>query len=388
MKKRTEFIEKDILLELYINQNKNIEEICELLNTTKWDIRVSLKHHNIVKSNELVKLCRKNTTLKIYGVENPSQSEVVKKEKIANSLQKYGVSHPSKLQITTYKRKTTCLEKYGCEASSQSSFVKQKVKANNQLKYNVDYPSQLKDIKEKVISQNRHKYGVDHPSQTKEFQDKRKDTCMNKYGGYAPICDRAIKSKIKNTCLSKYGVDNPAKSNLIRYKMHQTCLQKYGVSNPFQKEDIREKAFNTMRKNNSFKTSTQEEIIYNRLCDIFSSDNIVRQYKDKNKYPFNCDFYIKSLNLFIECNYYWGHGLHPYNDNNEEDVRLKNIWLIKSHEHKIYEEAIKIWTVKDVEKLNILKRNKLNFILIYPNNLIICSDGLSYSDICKKLVLN
>lgn len=386
MKKRTTFIEKDILLELYINQNKNIDDLMKLLDTTEWNIRISLKHHNIVKSKELLKLCRKNTNLKRYGVENPAQSDSIKNEKIVNSLKKYGVTHPSKLLKTTEKRKATCLEKYGCEVSSQSDLVKRQVKKNNQKKYGVDYPSQLKEIKEKITLQNKMKYGVTHPSQTKEFQDKRIKTCNDKYGGSAPICSDEIKTKIKRTCLVKYGVDNPAKNSSIRNKTKQTCLEKYGVINPFQEASIREKAFRTMVRNNSFKTSTQEEILYNQLCVIFTKEDVIRQYRDI-RYPFHCDFYVKSLDLFIECNYYWAHGLHPYDKNNVDDVTLKNNWIIKSRDHKIYSEAIKTWTIKDVEKLEKLKASNLNFILIYPDNLIICSNGSSYSDICKKLVL-
>ena len=30
-----------------------------------------------------------------------------------------------------------------------------------------------------------------------------------------------------------------------------------------------------------------------------------------DRYPFACDFYISSLDLFIECNYHWTHGGKP-----------------------------------------------------------------------------
>ena len=57
-----------------------------------------------------------------------------------------------------------------------------------------------------------------------------------------------------------------------------------------------------MKKNNSFNKSKEEEKYYSYLLHLYSSEDIVRQYYDKDRYPFHCDFYIKSEDLFIEVN--------------------------------------------------------------------------------------
>ena len=40
-----------------------------------------------------------------------------------------------------------------------------------------------------------------------------------------------------------------------------------------------------------------------------------------DRYPFACDFYISSLDLFIECNYHWTHGGKPY-EGTEDDKQI------------------------------------------------------------------
>ena len=89
---------------------------------------------------------------------------------------------------------------------------------------------------------------------------------------------------------------------------------------------------------------------------------MINKYKSK-LYPYNCDFYIPSLDLYIECNYHWTHGGHPFNENNIEDITILNLWKNKNLSY--YDNAIQTWTVRDVNKRNTAKKNKLNFIEIW-----------------------
>ena len=49
---------------------------------------------------------------------------------------------------------------------------------------------------------------------------------------------------------------------------------------------------------------------------IKGNEDIIRQYKS-DLYPFACDFYIPSLDLYIECNYHWTHGNKLYEGTKE-----------------------------------------------------------------------
>ena len=116
----------------------------------------------------------------------------------------------------------------------------------------------------------------------------------------------------------------------------------------------------TKRKNHTFNTSKPEEELYLNKKKKFPS--VIRQYKDNTRYPFCCDFYIPELDYFIELNGTWTHGKHPYNKTNINDKEQLEIWESKGKEgHKYYLNAIKIWTIKDVEKRNCAKEHNLNF---------------------------
>ena len=101
------------------------------------------------------------------------------------------------------------------------------------------------------------------------------------------------------------------------------------------------------------------------MLSQFSLDDIIREYKSI-EYPYNCDFYIKSLNLYIECNFHWTHGGHSYDSENLEDLEIIEKW--KSKKSKYYNNAITTWTVRDVRKRNIAKKNNLNYIEFFDFN--------------------
>ena len=162
-----------------------------------------------------------------------------------------------------------------------------------------------------------------------------------------------IKNKIKSTCIERYGVDSYSKTNEFKNKLKE------------HKDEANLKRNNTKKINNSFNTSKQEDKIYDILLSQFSLDDVIREYKS-TEYPFNCDFYIKSLNLYIECNFHWTHGGHAYDSENLEDLTTIEKW--KSKQSKYYNNAITTWTVRDVIKRNIAKKNKLNYIEFFNFN--------------------
>ena len=128
-----------------------------------------------------------------------------------------------------------------------------------------------------------------------------KENNLKKYGVENYVETEAFKEKSKQTCLEKYGVTSYTKTKECQEKIASTCNEKYGESNFAKTKLYLEKAYGTKTKNNLFNTSQPEEMFYNELCKIFDKKDIYRQYKEI-RYPFDCDFYIKSLDLFIELN--------------------------------------------------------------------------------------
>ena len=202
-------------------------------------------------------------------------------------------------------------------------------------KYGVEYASQSQEIKEKIIETNFKKYGVKYASQLPEIKEKQKITCLEKYG-----VETFFKAnKLKDICHSE-------KSNAKRNKTNQINSKLY-------------------------KFSKDENNCYELLSKVF--DNVIRQYTSE-EYPFNCDFYIPSLNLYIEYNGSHYHHYHPFNENNIEDINELNR-LKKLEEEKLktttktqYSKIIYTWTDLDVRKRNIAKKNNLNWIEFFTLN--------------------
>ena len=105
-------------------------------------------------------------------------------------------------------------------------------------------------------------------------------------------------------------------------------------------------------------------------CHILSSHYISavsmfsfpkRENIPEKRYPFQCDFYVKSQDMFIEVNGNWTHGDHPFDSNNEDDLKTLKEWEEKAKTSKYYQNAIYTWTDLDVRKQNFAKENNLNY---------------------------
>lgn len=154
--------------------------------------------------------------------------------------------------------------------------------------------------------------------------------------------------------------DDRKKAQSIRVKTALTGTHKTQEA----KEKYLYKCYKTKKENNSFNTSNVEEVYYIKLCEQYGKENIIRQYRD-NRYPYRCDFYIKSEDLFIELNAHWTHGGCIFDENSQECLDKLNIWKEKAKTSKFYAEAIITWTIRDVEKYKCALKNNLNYIVIY-----------------------
>ena len=121
------------------------------------------------------------------------------------------------------------------------------------------------------------------------------------------------------------------------------------------------KAKETKLKNGTYKISQAENNFYKQLCLFVDEADIVRGYIDNKRYPFNCDFYIKSKDLFIEYQGHQTHGYKPYDATNPE--------------HWVYCDRLQAsgystdtFTLRDPNKVATAKQHKINLLLIYPKN--------------------
>lgn len=299
-------------------------------------------------------------------------SDVNKKQEINNKIRetcllKYGDEHYS----NRIKARETCLQRYGVTSPLKSEIFKQKSKETCLQRYGVEYTGQIPEKIEKTHKVCLEKYGVDSVFKVQKFRNQSLDTCIKKYASDEDDINsivnigqlKYVKDKIKNTCLEKYGVENPM----------QTQYYKNLISSILSSNEIQEKIYNTKLLNNSFNISYQEDICFELLKQKYS--DCIRQYKS-DLYPYNCDFYIPSLNLYIEYNGSHYHHYHPFDINDDNDInelnRLKekaeNSNAHKNGKKSQYDNIIYTWTILDLKKRNIAQQNNLNYIEFWNIN--------------------
>lgn len=222
----------------------------------------------------------------------------------------------------------------------------------------------------------KRKYGTISVSQTKWFRNRVEKTCLKKYGTKCNLSNNDIKEKIKETCKKKYGVEHITQALPIKNKIRNSLLERYGIKCGYNKPDViarmkskesQLRRTEALKRNKSYIKSIPEENLNDLLVEKYGKDNIERQFLCK-EYPWHCDFYIKSIDTFIELQGMWTHGKHPYNpDSIQDQIKLQQ-WQAKVDAgSKFYKNAIKVWTISDVKKRNIAKQNNLKYIEVFDS---------------------
>ena len=375
-------------------------QFIDIINGYKKHCSISCSIKNPETQNKIIQTNR----LK-YGVDNVFQADSIKNKIQASIYNHYGEAGLANPLITKKKQDTkqikyndknynnrlkckqTCLERYGNENVYASEYGKQKCQDTKLYKYgNIWYNNKPQAIK---TLKNTLKYRTPEESQKigqklsqifKSFSIEKKQLIANK-----------ISIQMKNYY-----------KNLSTDQYKQLCKRKSIIANNRSKESWArsiQKSNNTKRLNQSFCSSKLEDQFYNELLKYFEVNDIVRQYSD-DRYTFNCDFYIKSLDLFIEINNHWTHGTHPFDLKNEKDVEKQKILAEKAVTNKYYATALYVWTILDPKKLNMANSNNLNYIQLYNkkiyNNFLIqynwrLNMKLNQDGICpedKQLAIN
>lgn len=301
------------------------------MNISKKDFSAYYKNHTLIQTAEYFNL---------------SQSKVYSLIKLFN-IQK-GKGHNTNNNFLWYTNGKTNLKVYK-DTYIPSDFYKGrtfKKEWANKISKALTGKKQPKEVIEKrrlkSIGNKSHTNQICVSKNQKVFYIKKEDLNLYLDKGY-----------IKGNCKTK---------GLKRSDEFKNNLSTYYHNNPELKKEYVKKGNNTKIKNKSFNTSKPEINFYNFLLKIYNKNDIKRQYQEE-RYPFMCDFYIESEDLFIELNLHWTHGKHPYNE--ELDKETLNTWLEKAKTSKFYEQAIYVWTNLDKQKEAYITKNKLNLIRFY-----------------------
>lgn len=215
------------------------------------------------------------------------------------------------------------------------------------------------------------------------------------YGGMG-LGGEATKLKAQATNSMRYGGTNVMDSADVRARVAETNRQKYGGASPFADSKVRRKAMQkkwpelfaamveykrTGKVSDVACESAFEFVAFKLLVARFGVNDVFCQYgihPYDARYPYNCDFYVKSLDLFIELHMYYTHGWHWFDASNPDDVlRVKH--LLDSNK-PMNLKAVKVWTDIDPKKRAQAAGSGIRYLVFWGERHGDLSDGLQDFD--------
>lgn len=174
------------------------------------------------------------------------------------------------------------------------------------------------------------------------------------------IYKKSYNTKVKNNTLpSSYKIRNKIKTALLNKTVEE-------------KDKIRQKCYNTKKKNGTLGGfRSKQEIRCFELLKVKFPD-AKHTYYDKQRYPFLCDVYIPSKDLFIEFHFSPYHHYKPFDKNCIGDLvelsKINNTIIspyYSNTQKDFFKNILNTWTIKDPIKLETFKKNNLNYKIFY-----------------------
>ena len=357
IKQKEQLIYEDVYY-LYWELNLTKQQVGKILGCSDMRIYKFAKQNGLIKTQEMITQSQKNLMIEKYGTDNIMKTEKAKK-KLSKSMQK---TFSEKKQEIVEKRKQTWLKNYGVENPSQSQEIKEKKEQTTLKNYGVKNPLQCESIKQQVNKTFKQKYGDNPLGKNSKVKKKIEKRNIEKFGYKNPMQNPEIAQKTANTLKQK------------QEEIIQKSLEKYGVEWPAQLPEIRQKnsegvlkaipqIYQTRKQNGTCVSSQPEQQVFNLLLQKYK--DTINQYRDENRYPYICDFYIPSLDLYLEYHGTWTHGIEPFNPENKKHLLILDKMKEKAKTSKFYKQAIYTWTDLDVRKLQCAKNNNLNYLCFY-----------------------
>ena len=121
----------------------------------------------------------------------------------------------------------------------------------------------------------------------------------------------------------------------------------------------------------SFRNSSVFEVfVYAELIKRFGADDILIDYgvhPYDARYPYSCDFYIRSADLFIELNMYFTHGGHWFDEQHGTDALRKQ--HLEQTDRARNRKFLSTWCVQDVRKRDAARKAGLNYLVFWDGTM-------------------
>lgn len=205
-------INKEELINFYINLNHNIVDTAKHFNCSRDVILRLLKTYDIKKEANAVRQSIETTCMNKYGCKTNLQSEETKEKIKQTNLQKYGFEYSHQNNNVINKTKETNLQKYGNSNYLQTESVRNKVKETNIKKYGVENPFYSKEVQSNIQHKNNQLYSNNFNNKMQELGidiSTKKDYILSLINsGYKTIDDIA-----NNSIYSYSYIENIIKEN-------------------------------------------------------------------------------------------------------------------------------------------------------------------------------
>lgn len=261
----------------------------------------------------------------------------------------------------------TMLDRYGGKTTFESPELIQKVHEAMKEKYGVDNIRKSEQFKEIARQTKAVRYG--DPNYTNRQQ--REQTMLERYGVKTTLESKELTEKGKRTKEQKYG----DAEYCGREKAIKTMVERHGVLNPWQMPELRaridyDKINQIKRERGTLNSSRQEQRFLEILKDLYPGEDIQTQYCDsryvnpESGRRYVVDFYISSLDLFIDLNGHYSHGTEPFTGTKEQQTLLE-IYRERGKVKKAYSTIAEVWGHRDVIKRQEAFRAGINRLEIF-----------------------
>jgi hypothetical protein len=356
---------------VYVNQSTSVIIICpehgDYVRTPSYHLRggdcpVCAKMRSLAgcrkPMSEEAKEKRRQTNLKKYGATTFAGSHQ------AHELYKMGEGPWSKK--ARRKAAKTCEERFGAKTWAESDVGHETARERcSDTEYRKMMSERAKSdvARQHYVDTSIANCGSEHWTKTDDGKRKLHEmfsTDEERLLRSQRMLSPEVQEKIQKTSIERYGVPYYWQSDEGRKRLRMLLNNK----------DVQRKIIETKIKRGTINSSKPEKIAYSLLVKKFGENDVKVQYNQDDRYPFNCDFYIKSLDLFIELNISWLHGFHWFDATSSDDLLRLQELLVRADESKpMYERAVYIWTYDDLRKKYIAEQNHLNYIVFWDNDL-------------------
>lgn len=169
----------------------------------------------------------RETSLKKYGVEDPTQTPGAKASRAATNSARYGAENPFARGATTFDQ-------------VQAALV-----GKRPVLQGKDNPFSRPEVKAKLRETMNERYGAPNPQQVPEIRARTDETSRGRYGGVLRGSPE-LKARIAETNLARYGCVEPSSNPEVVERIRQTNLARYGVEWTNQDPEVRRKQLETM----------------------------------------------------------------------------------------------------------------------------------------------